>query len=79
MVVFFLFNGLGDPARLTLGQRADVSTVEAIKKELGLDKPLTTQFGLYLNDVSPISIHQKTTENQNKTSQNKNIIIIKDW
>lgn len=83
MVVFFLFNGLGDPARLTLGQRADVSTVEAIKKELGLDKPLTTQFGLYLNDVSPISIHQKTTENQTKYNYTSimplgdNVLVIK--
>lgn len=40
LVVFTLFNILPvDPARLTLGQRADVESVEAINKELGLDKP----------------------------------------
>lgn len=66
VVVFFLFNGLGDPARLTLGQRTDVATVEAVKKDLGLDKPLPAQFSLYLNDVLPISIHEDTPENREK-------------
>ncbi len=57
-VVFFLFNILPvDPARLTLGQRADVESVEAINKELGLDKPKSVQFLMYINDVLPISIH----------------------
>lgn len=65
-IVFWLFNGLGDPARLTLGQRADVETIEAINKELGLDKPRSVQFIMYLNDVLPISIHQNTPENKQK-------------
>jgi peptide/nickel transport system permease protein len=55
---FFLFNILpGDPARMMLGQRADISSVEAINKDLGRDKPLVSQFFNYLNDLSPISIH----------------------
>ncbi len=58
IVVFFLFNILpADPARLTLGQRADVQSVEAVRKELYLDKPLLTQFLMYVNDILPISIH----------------------
>ncbi|SHN39354.1 ABC transporter permease [Chitinophaga sp. CF418] len=58
LLVFFLFNVLpGDPARLTLGQRADVTSLENVKKELHLDKPLPVQFLLYLNDISPLSIH----------------------
>ncbi len=57
-VVFFLFNVLpGDPARMMLGQRADISSVEAINKELGRNLPLRTQFARYVNDLSPISIH----------------------
>ncbi len=56
-VVFLLFNVLpGDPARMMLGQRADISSVEAINKELGRDLPLSTQFILYVNDLSFISI-----------------------
>jgi peptide/nickel transport system permease protein len=58
LLVFFLFNVLpGDPARLTLGQRADVTSLENVRKELHLDKPLPVQFLLYLNDISPLSVH----------------------
>ena len=42
-----------------LGQRADVSSVEAINKDLGRDKPLWKQYLIYLNDLSPISFHEK--------------------
>ncbi|MFY7899950.1 MAG: ABC transporter permease [Chitinophagaceae bacterium] len=57
VIVFFLFQGFGDPARLVLGQSGDKKTIENIRKELALDKPKWQQFFLYLNDVSPISIH----------------------
>lgn len=63
-LVFILFNILpGDPARMMLGQRADISSVEAIHKDLGLDKPLLTQYFNFLNDLSPLSLHNnKDTE-----------------
>jgi peptide/nickel transport system permease protein len=58
VINFFLFNVLpGDPARMMLGQRADITSVEAINKDLGRDKPLPIQFFNYLNDLSPLSIH----------------------
>ena len=57
VVVFFLFQGFGDPARLIMGQRADAVTQENIRKELYLDQPKWKQFFLYLNDVSPLGIH----------------------
>lgn len=67
IIVFFLFNVLPvDPARLTLGQRADVESVEAINKELGLDKSFIVQLGMYLNDVSPIGIHERSEEDKQK-------------
>jgi peptide/nickel transport system permease protein len=57
-VIFLLFHALpGDPARMMLGQRADMASVEAINKDLGLDKPLVTQYLNFLNDLSPISFH----------------------
>jgi peptide/nickel transport system permease protein len=34
----------GDPARMLLGQRADVKSVEAVKEELGLNKPIYIQY-----------------------------------
>ncbi len=67
VVVFILFNILpGDPARMTMGQRADVSSLQAVRKEFGLDKPKLSQFFLYLNDLSPIGIHAGTDEDQEK-------------
>ncbi|MCX6252094.1 MAG: ABC transporter permease [Bacteroidetes bacterium] len=58
VINFFLFNVLpGDPARMMLGQRADIASVEAINKDLGRDRPLVIQFFNYLNDLSPVSIH----------------------
>ncbi|SFD52738.1 peptide/nickel transport system permease protein [Chitinophaga sp. CF118] len=60
MLVFFLFNVLpGDPARLTLGQRADVTSLENVRRELHLDKPVPLQFLLYLNDLLPVSVHNE--------------------
>ncbi len=57
-VVFLLFNVLpGDPARMLMGQRADAESLKIIQKDLGLDQPLSKQFVMYLNDLSPISAH----------------------
>lgn len=57
VVVFFLFQGFGDPARLVLGQTGDTATINNIRKELALDQPKWKQFVLYLNDVSPVAVH----------------------
>jgi peptide/nickel transport system permease protein len=59
-IVFFLFQGFGDPTRLVLGQTGDSATIQNIRKELALDQPKWKQFLLYVNDVSPIAIHSKT-------------------
>lgn len=58
-LVFFLFTILpSDPARVMMGQRSDMATEEAIRKELGLDLPVGVQYLAYLNDLSPISWHK---------------------
>ncbi|HNP24194.1 MAG TPA: ABC transporter permease [Panacibacter sp.] len=57
ILVFFLFQGFGDPARLVIGQTGDSATIQNIRKELALDQPKWKQFVLYLNDVSPISFY----------------------
>ncbi len=60
-VIFFLFNVLpGDPATIMLGQRANKDAIEAIHKDLGTDKPIMEQYAMYLNDLSPISIHNNS-------------------
>ena len=63
-LVFFLFTILpSDPARMMLGQRTDLETESAIRKELGLDLPVGIRYLGYLNDLSPISWYKtKDTE-----------------
>lgn len=58
-LVFFLFTILpSDPARMMMGQRSDLQTEAAIRKEMGLDLPIGIQYLAYLNDLSPISWHK---------------------
>lgn len=59
VIVFFMFQGFADPARLIVGQTGDKKTMENIRKDLYLDQPKWKQFFLYLNDVSPIGIHTR--------------------
>ncbi len=57
-LVFVLFNILpGDPSAMMVGQRTDQATIEAVRRDLGLDLPLRQQYLLFLNDLSPISVH----------------------
>jgi len=57
VLVFFLFQGFGDPTRLIMGQTGDSATQANIRKELYLDQPKWKQFVFYLNDVSPLCLH----------------------
>ncbi len=65
MLVFFLFQGFGDPSRMVAGQSSDSTTQANIRKELYLvnDKgekiSRFKQFLYYLNDVSPLCFHSK--------------------
>jgi peptide/nickel transport system permease protein len=66
VVVFFIFQAFGDPARMVLGQTGDQKTMENIRKELYLDQPKWKQFLFYVNDISPVAIHsQKEIEEKN--------------
>lgn len=65
VLVFFLFQGFGDPSRIVAGQSSDSATQANIKRELYLvnekGEPISKfrQFLFYLNDVSPICFHSK--------------------
>ena len=58
-LVFIMFQGFGDPARMIVGQTGDKKTLDNIRKDLYLDQPKWKQFVLYLNDVSPLSFHSQ--------------------
>ena len=60
-VVFLLFNVLpGDPARMMLDQREDAEQLKNIRAKYGFDKPLYTQYVLYLNDLSQFPFTHKS-------------------
>ncbi|MBO4580979.1 MAG: ABC transporter permease [Bacteroidales bacterium] len=57
-VIFLLFSVLpGDSAVMTMGQRSDVASEEAVRKEMGLDLPLGIRYVNYINDILPLSLH----------------------
>ena len=57
-LVFFLFNVLpGDPAQMMLGQNESPEQLALVKKKYGFDLPVSKQYLLYLNDLSPLSLH----------------------
>ena len=65
-LVFFLFNVLpGDPAQMMMGQNERSEQLAMVKKKYGFDLPISRQYLLYLNDLSPISIH---STNESKLS-----------
>ena len=70
-VVFFLFNVLpGDPAQMMLGQNQNSDQLNIVKKKYGFDKPLSKQYLLYLNDLSPISFHSKNKNDYSYFDEN---------
>ncbi len=57
-MVFVLFNLLpSDPAQMMLGQNQSEAQLKVVRKKYGFDRPILEQYILFLNDVSPISIH----------------------
>lgn len=66
VVVFFVFQAFGDPARMIMGQTGDKQTMDNIRKELYLDEPKWKQFAFYVNDISPIGLHTEKEINDKK-------------
>ncbi len=59
VLVFIMFQGFGDPARMVVGQSGNKKTMDNIRSELYLDQPKWKQFVLYVNDISPICFHSE--------------------
>jgi len=60
-LVFIIFNlKPGDASQMLPGQRATPEAIAAVNKDLGLDLPEYQRYLLYLNDLSPLSVHSQT-------------------
>ena len=53
IVVFFMVRAIpGDPAQILLGQLATQEQVQALREQMGLDKPVIVQYALFLKDAA---------------------------
>ena len=65
LLTFLLIHAVpGDPVEVMLGESASVADREVLRADLGLNQPLFSQFGSYLNKLAHgdfgQSIHSKT-------------------
>mgnify|MGYP001571373247 CR=1 FL=1 len=59
LLIFFLFKFFGgDPAEVLAGQIADQQQIEAIRSQLGLDKPWWAQLGIFLKQIATFDFGQ---------------------
>lgn len=70
-VIFLLFKIMPDPARMTMGQRADIQSIEALRKAEYLDEPVPKQLYYYFGDIAPIAIHKINEANGEKFNYKK--------
>lgn len=59
----------GDPARMMLGQRSDEESVRSIREELGLNKPVYTQYIIFMSKAlrGDLGVSYITNRNVSKT------------
>jgi peptide/nickel transport system permease protein len=67
-LVFVMFQGFGDPARMIMGQTGDKKTMDNIRKDLYLDQPKWKQFvlGAIISLVSKFHTFAKVTRLKKK-------------
>lgn len=71
LVFFMIALSPGDPARVMLGERASAEQLEELRQELGLDKPLIQQYGLYLRRVVQLDLGKSIATGQRITDEIK--------
>ena len=53
LVYFIISLSPGDTAAMLAGEDADAATIEALRKELGLDQPVIVQYARYMLNLLP--------------------------
>jgi len=67
IAVFFMSRILpGDPINLMAGTNTSIAQRQIIRQQYGLDKSLAVQLMWYINDMSVLSTHYNTPENEQK-------------
>jgi len=65
LVFFMIALAPGDPARVMLGERASKDKLEKLRADLGLDKPLIQQYGLYMKRIVRFDFGKSIKSGQN--------------
>jgi peptide/nickel transport system permease protein len=64
-LVFFLFNlAPGDPVRNLVGENASEDVIANMRRKFDLDLSVGSRYALYLNDLSPLSIHSNLEQSR---------------
>jgi len=65
LIAFLLLRALpGDPAQVIAGEMATQETVEAIRNQLGLNKPLYVQYGIFLSHLAELNLGRSARTGQ---------------
>ena len=56
---------------MMLGQNEDSAQLAIVKQKYGFDKPISTQYVYYLNDLSPLSFHSKNPSDYTYLTEGK--------
>jgi peptide/nickel transport system permease protein len=65
LIVFLLLRALpGDPAQVIAGELASRESVEAIRTQLGLDKPLYVQYAIFISNLARLNLGKSARTGQ---------------
>jgi peptide/nickel transport system permease protein len=70
LIVFLLLRALpGDPAQVIAGELATKEAVEAIRTQLGLDKPLYVQYAIFMSSLAVLDLGKSARTGQSVISE----------
>lgn len=65
LLTFLLFHAIpGDPARMVLGMRPSLQTLEQLRQEWGYDQPLLVQYGMFLQRAVQLDLGRSPITNR---------------
>jgi len=68
IITFFLLRASGDPLMLIASPNFTAEQIEAIRTEMGLDKPWSEQFGIYLSNLAHGDLGESLLANKKVTT-----------
>lgn len=70
VLVFFMIHLVpGDPAEMMLGERANEKALTELRQQLGLDKPLYVQYGLFMSRLAQGDLGRALLTNEKITTE----------